>query len=130
MFKYKAKLVKLDEYIEELGLFIINGIELLCFISYTTFELELNKEYLVELNYQIFDEYDVKSIPEKYETHFQNINNNFNYYLYGSFKGNILFIDSIKFVDDFLLSNFYYLENKNIVLFIDRLEISIEKILI
>lgn len=130
MFKYKAKLIKLDENIEELGLFIINGIELLCFISYVTFELELNKEYLVELNYQIFNDYNIHITTEKYTTGFENINNNFNYYLHGSFKDNILHINSIKFHDDFLLSNFSYLENKNIVLFVDRLDISIEKVLI
>ncbi|RRD90828.1 hypothetical protein [Conchiformibius steedae] len=129
MFKYKAKLVKLDEHIEELGFFIINGIELLCFISYVTFQLELNKEYLVELNYQIFNEYNVNPIPEQYEMDFKNINNSFNYYLYGSFKENIFSVGSIQFVDKFLLNNFSSLENKNIRLFIDRLEVSIEQVL-
>lgn len=130
MFKYKAKLVKLDENIEELGLFIINGIELLCFISYVKFELELNKEYLVELKYQIFNEYNIHTTTEQYKIGFENINNNFNYYLHGSFKDNILHINSIKFYDDFLFSNFSYLENKNIVLFVDRLDVSIEQVLI
>ncbi|WP_304335216.1 hypothetical protein [Conchiformibius steedae] len=129
MFKYKAKLVKLDEHIEELGFFIINGIELLCFISYVTFQLELNKEYLVEINYQIFNEYNVNPIPEQYEMDFKNINNSLNYYLYGSFKENIFSVGSIQFVDKFLLNNFSSLENKNIRLFIDRLEVSIEQVL-
>ncbi|QMT33090.1 hypothetical protein LNQ82_00720 [Conchiformibius steedae DSM 2580] len=129
MFKYKAKLVKLDEEIEELGFFIINGIELLCFISSVTFQLELNKEYLVELTYQILDEYHINNTPEQYTIGFKNINNNFNYHLYGSFKENILSVNSIKFTDEFLVNHFPYLENKNIVLFIDRLEISIEQVL-
>lgn len=56
---------------------------------------------------------------------FININNNFNYYLIGIFNKEILNIDGIEFIDEYLLANFSYFENKKVKLFVDRLEIAI-----
>lgn len=125
MLRYKAKLIRLDSSIEELGVFLINTIELICFISYSESRLELGKEYLVELNYQIFNDYQIELANQEDRIDFFKINNNFNYLLIGTFKKKIFNVNGIEFIDEYLLAHFAYLENKPIRLFVDRLEIAI-----
>lgn len=75
MLRYKAKLIRLDSSIKELGVFLINTIELICFISYSESRLELGKEYLVELNYQIFNDYQIEPVNQEDGIGFIKINN-------------------------------------------------------
>lgn len=125
MLQYKAQLIRMDSNIEELGVFLINNIELICFISYSEFPLELGKEYFIELNYQIFNEYKINIASDKDKTGFINIDNGFSYLLTGVFKGIILNINGIEFIDEYLLTDFFYFENKKITLLVDRLDIAI-----
>lgn len=125
MLKYQAKLLQLDEDIEEWGRFLINGIELVCFIDYVQCKLEIGKSYSVELDYQIFDEYLIDLVEENANMGFIHINDTFQYDLFGVFRGNIFSVQSIDFIDDYLLSNFTYLENKIIHLSVNRLDIAI-----
>lgn len=125
MLKYQAKLLQSNEDIEEWGRFLINGIELVCFINYCECKLEIGKSYSVELNYQIFDEYLIDLAEENANMGFVHINHTFQYDLFGVFCGNVFSVQSIDFIDDYLLSDFTHLENKAIRLSVNRLDIAI-----
>ncbi len=119
---YQAKLLKLDNLIEEKVVMEINGLEIVGFTSICPYLIEPGKLYPINIGLTILDDPEIVQINEsKYEL--KRIDETFGYFLYGKVYGDVIDIgNNIKIQDDIFNEN-SYLDGQFIRMKVDRLAI-------
>ena len=122
---YLGILIKLDSMLEEEATFYINGYYLDCFIAHSPIYFQVGGLYLLDFEYQIFDDYLLSEETNYAKQPFVNLNNGLSYSITGIFCNDNFIVGGIVFKDEFLFSQYSRLENKLISLFVDRIDLSI-----
>lgn len=119
---YQAKLLKLDEIIEEEVLVEINGLQFVGFASVCPYKLTLNKIYPVKLGLTFLDDPEIIELNEP-EYSLKRINKTFKYILRGKICGESIDIgNGIKIQDDIFKED-SYLDKQYVEIKIDRLSV-------
>lgn len=120
---YNVKIISQDELVEESLWIEVDGRVLNVFCGDYNFLFKADSLYQVELEYEIFDKYEVE-ITEKLPQ-FRKIDQSFAYEIIGILQNGALSVGEIVFKDEFLLSEYGYLENLKISLKVDRINLYI-----
>ncbi|CAB1212596.1 hypothetical protein [Acinetobacter bouvetii] len=118
---YSIRIISQDEHVEESIWIEVNGLILNVFCSDYNFIFKTGCMYQVELDYEIFDEYQIditETLPQ-----FRKIDQSFAYEIIGRLDNGVLTVGDISFEDECLLSDFAYLDGKKIRLIVDRIKI-------
>ncbi|MBN3575903.1 hypothetical protein [Vibrio neptunius] len=119
MITYNAKVLGLNPDIEEEVTLEVSGVELTCFAGVCPYELTIGQEYPVTfdmLDFELSEQEDVE------ETSLKRVGNTYAYELIGRLNGNA--IDAgIKVSNEFLESDYAYLDGKFICLNAERLDV-------
>ena len=119
---YQAKLLKLDDYIEEEVILEINGIEIVGFTSVCPYKLTPNKVYLVDLSLTFLEDSEmIEQCEERYGL--EKIDEAYGYMLYGQVCGNAIDIGNGIKIQDNIFSENSYLNGHYIKIKADRLSI-------
>ena len=118
--KYYAEVVSLNPNVEEEVTISLGDITLTCFICNLNNPIKLNEIYLVELELEIFDEVRAKLATDILP---KQIGDSFAYELNGYLLENKIIISNIILQDDLLYEVSFY-ENKYVWIYIDRINIS------
>ncbi len=119
MFKYTAKVVGLDPDIEEEVTLRIKGMDFTCFAGICPYELSVGQEYPV--TFEMLD-FELSEQVNSDETSFERIENTYAYTLKGKLCRDTIDV-GIKISDEFLASDYAYLDGKYICLNVDRLDV-------
>lgn len=120
---YSAKILRLNEDVEEEVVLVINGLELVCFVNMLPHGAKEGQSYQVELIPMVFNEYSVHELNGDVLPSIIQVNNSFSYIAVGKLSGNRLNAGGVVFEDDFLLSDFGHLEGKIISWKVDRIDV-------
>lgn len=121
MIKQVAKLISIDEnIIEESICLLINGIEINCFLSICDFPIVLGEEYEVLFSFSDFDVEEAEHGTNEVEK----INDAYSYKITGLLEGGVL-NSTFKIYDDFLESDYTYLDGSYVSLLVERLDVEI-----
>jgi len=118
MNKYYAKVLKLDPDIEEEVTLDVNGIEITCFASVCPFKISVGKEYPVAFE---FDDFDISEQSTE-ETSLARLGSDYSYELKGKLDGDTVDV-GIRIRDEFLSSEYGYLDGKFVSLKVGRLDV-------
>lgn len=119
MIIYNAKVLGLNPDIEEEVTLEVNGIELTCFAGMCPYELNIGQEYPVTFEMLDFELTEQESAEETSTTR---VDSTYAYKLLGRLNGGT--IDAgIKIWDDFLESDYAYLDGQFICLCVERLDV-------
>ncbi|MDC9595267.1 hypothetical protein [Xenorhabdus sp. IM139775] len=120
--KYYAKIISLNENIEEEATLSFGEYEICCFINDFPTSLQVGNTYLVELGFMFLD--DVKIEPSKEKSiSLKQQGNTFSYEMNGYLVEDKLFLSNLVFQDE-LLYEYSYLENEYIKIYPDRITVS------
>jgi hypothetical protein len=121
MNKYTALVKKVDKDVEEEVTLSLCGFEVTCFAGVCPYQIQEGQKYLVSFELMIFDEYCVEESQDEVPS-LERIDNGFSYWITGRLKDGV--IDSlISFEDEILLSDYGYLNNKQIRVKTDRIDV-------
>ncbi|MDK9773526.1 hypothetical protein [Vibrio sp. B181a] len=119
MIIYNAKVLGLNPEIEEEVTIEVNGIELTCFAGMCPYELNIGQEYPVTFEMLDFELTEQESAEETSTTR---VDSTYAYKLLGRLNGGT--IDAgLKICDDFLESDYAYLDGQFICLCVERLDV-------
>ncbi|GLR04989.1 hypothetical protein [Vibrio hyugaensis] len=119
MIIYNAKVLGLNPDIEEEVTLEVNGVELTCFAGMCPYELNIGQEYPVTFEMLDFELTEQESTEE---TSMTRVDSTYAYKLLGRLNGNT--IDAgLKICDDFLESDYAYLDGQFICLCVERLDV-------
>ena len=120
--KLNAKVIKLDQSIEEEVLLDIDGILITCFICLCPYKLEEGKMYPVELSFVFLDDEIFKEIDdEKYGL--RKIDDGFKYKLTGKVENHALDVGHGIRIEDEMFDEYTYLDGRFIELLVDRISV-------
>lgn len=119
MIIYNAKVLGLNPDIEEEVTLEVNGIKLTCFAGMCPYELNIGQEYPVTFEMLDFELTEQESAEETSTTR---VDSTYAYKLLGRLNGGT--IDAgLKICDDFLESDYAYLDGQFICLCVERLDV-------
>lgn len=119
---YQAKILKLDELIEEEVLVEVNGLQFVGFASLCPYNLEINKIYPVNLGLTFLDGPEIIVLDGEQHS-LERIDNTYEYILYGQVCGDTIDIGhGIKIQDDIFSQN-SYLDNQYVKIKAERLSV-------
>lgn len=119
--EYKAKVLSLNEDIEEEVLLQIGEWKILCFAGLCPYPIHEGMEYAVDLSFVVLDDYDVKELPDTSPPVILNTGKGFVAELVGKLEGSHLCLGELEFEDDILLSDYGYLDGKSVSVKADRI---------
>lgn len=119
---YKAKVLRLDAVVEEAVLIQIAGREIECFASFCPYRIEEGQIYPVQLELAVFNKYCIVECKENSPDFFP-VGQGFSYLVSGTLKGGILKVGTLSFFDEFLRSNYGYLDGKMVTMSVDRIDL-------
>jgi hypothetical protein len=120
---YQAKILYINENVEEEVMLQIGNTILTCFASVCPYVIEVNSTYPVELSLQIFsDDCFVKEVSDDTEPSIVRLGNAFAYVITGRLNGRSLESGRLAFEDDWFLSDFGYLDEKMVAVQVDRID--------
>ncbi|CDL86438.1 hypothetical protein [Xenorhabdus cabanillasii] len=120
--KYYAKIVSLNENIEEEVTLSFGEYEICCFINDFPASLQVGDTHLVELGFMFLD--DVRIEPSKNKNmSLKQQGNTFSYEINGYLVEDKIFLSNLVFQDE-LLYEYSYLENEYIKVYPDRITVS------
>lgn len=122
---YKALIKSIDPNIEEEVTVCVNGLELLGFVGYSPFVIEVGETYEVSIEVTILDEFNIREI-EQHEKGFQRIGMGFAYLIRGVLLPGGIVDAGIELRDE-LFVDLTYLYNKYVEFRVDRLNLSFAK---
>lgn len=119
-----AKIERVSEDVEGEVSISIGDMNLVCF-GYSSLPQGAGAGdfYVVEVIPVIFGDYCVREMCIDEEVGFFQINNNFSYYFNGRLSKGCLSVRGVSFEDEFLMSNFGYLDGKMISWRVDRIDL-------
>ncbi|MGG4610714.1 hypothetical protein [Providencia sp. Me31A] len=118
--KYYAKVISLNPNIEEEVTISLGEIVLTCFICDLNNPIKLDSIYLVDLEFEIFDEIRAELATDTLP---KQVGKSFSYELSGYLIENKFIISNVIFQDDLLYEASFY-ENKYVKIYVDRINIS------
>ncbi|WP_205205192.1 hypothetical protein [Azonexus hydrophilus] len=118
---YQAKVLHIDENIEEQVTLQIGNAEITCFAYSPFYEVKLGSIYQVDLELLVLNDYTVEEISEGSEPSLSRTGNTFAYVVTGRVNGRYLKSGELTFKDDVLLSDFGYLDGKMVAMKVDRI---------
>ena len=86
----KARVLALNEHVEEDVTLLIEGTVINCFISYCLNEIEVGKSYDVELTLNIPDDYQIQKVEPR-KTLAEKAGRGYSYFLYGELRNDLFF---------------------------------------
>ncbi|CCN48801.1 conserved hypothetical protein [Vibrio nigripulchritudo MADA3029] len=119
MTTYNAKVLGLNRDIEEEVTLEVNGVVLTCFAGVCPYELTIGQEYLV--TFEMLD-FDLSEQKNSEETSLKRIGNTYAYELKGKLSGSTI-NTVVEVSDEFLQSNYGYLDGNYICLIVERLDV-------
>lgn len=119
---YHAKLLKLDEYIEEKVTVEIKGIQFIGFASICPYKVVPNKIYPVELSLTILDDIEIFELNEP-QYGLERTNEACGYMVYGQVCGDCIDIGNGLKIQDNIFNEFTYLNSKYVKIRVDRLAV-------
>lgn len=120
---YTAKILHLDDDIEEEAVLLIEGISLTCFVNVCPFKIYQDMDYKVDLNLWSLEGLELAEVPENEPSAISRIGTGFAYSLIGRLNEGKIEVGALCFEDpdsDFL-TEFSYLEGKNVRVIADRI---------
>lgn len=125
---YYGKVTHLDNSCENIADFLINQNNISCFIGFSQLDLVLNRAYEIEIEYQIFDDYQI-NICELSELSkvisFERVEDTLKYKITGIITDDSFLVGGIAFKDDYLIREYGYLRGKLITLLVDRIDVNV-----
>lgn len=115
-----AKVLGVDENIEEEAIISINNIELVTFVAYAPYEIELGKEYPTEISFFI-DEVELFENPNETIKLIQD-GDSFKYTISGYLNKNGQ-LDVGFLIEDDLFADYQYLYGKYVTFKVDRINL-------
>ncbi|WP_340610058.1 hypothetical protein [Xenorhabdus bharatensis] len=119
--KYYAKVISLNEHIEEEVVLSFGEQEICCFVNEFKEPLYIGNTYLVELGLMFLDEIKIETSKNK-QFSLQNINNTFAYEINGYLFENKIIMSNLIFEEDILYSHSYF-ENEYVKIYTDRITV-------
>lgn len=119
--EYKAKVLRLNEDVEEEVLLQIGEWKILCFAGLCPYPIHEGMEYVVDLSFVVLDDYEVKELPDTSSPAILNTGKGFVTELVGKLEGSRLRLGELEFEDDILLSDYGYLDGKSVSVRADRI---------
>lgn len=119
---YQAKLLKQDPCIEEKVILEINGMKIIGFSNICPYNIEEGHTYPIEISLTILDDPEItEESGNKYGA--EQINNSFQYILFGKVKDNKIDIGNNIKIEDDIFEEASYLNGLFIKIKVDRLAI-------
>lgn len=118
-----AKIVDIDDVINEEIMISIGEFTLVCFCGYMPKAFDKNKIYLCEIDLDFFDN-EILEEAKGNNVRIERDGNGFNYTLYGYYSHGSLFLNGLYFDDEFLL-DYGYLDNKFVQIKVSRINLNI-----
>ncbi|WP_426578162.1 hypothetical protein ACP179_10360 [Xenorhabdus stockiae] len=119
--KYYAKVIALNEHIEEEVVLSFGEQIICCFINEFKEQLYVGHTYLVELGLMFLDEEKIE-ISKNKNFSLQKIDNTFSYEINGYLFENKIIMSNLTFEDD-ILYNHSYFENEYVKIHTDRITV-------
>ncbi|RZG48688.1 hypothetical protein [Acinetobacter wuhouensis] len=121
--EYRVKFLYNEKNVEE-SLFVeVNGLILNIFCSEYDYIFKPLEVYEVELEFQIFNEYQIAE--SNLQPQFRKIDQSFSYEMIGLLENGVVTVGDFKIFDEILLSDYSYLDGKNISWIVDRIDLSV-----
>lgn len=121
--EYRVKFLYNEKNVEE-SLFVeVNGLILNIFCSEYDYIFKPLEVYEVELEFQIFNEYQI--VESNLQPQFRKIDQSFSYEMIGLLENGVVTVGDFKIFDEILLSDYGYLDGKNISWIVDRIDLSV-----
>lgn len=124
--RYNALVKEVNPCIDEEVTIEVNNLELICFAPFGLPDLEVSKQYKVDIGITVLDSLDMKETKECLSG-FNQIDNSFAYYIRGKFDLESRTLDAgilIEFDEDEVdLHDNSYLDGKNVEIRVDRIKI-------
>lgn len=120
---YYAKVLHLNNEIEEEAVLQINGVELVCFACVCPYEIKEGQLYPVELHPVVFDDYVVTELSNSSDTTIDRVGKGFQYLITGRLIGQRLECGELILEDEVLQRDFNYLDGKMIAIKWDRIDV-------
>ena len=118
----KARVVALNEHVEEDVTLLIDGALINCFIGYCPYDIEVGKTYDVELIINLSDAYEIERVePNKLLA--EKIDNGYSYFLYGKLFNEKFFTFTTLYDEDIHYDHPEYNEHF-IKLKVERIDVS------
>ncbi len=122
MIKHNVILQSIDSNVEEEVTLIVNGIKIIAFKGSYFDEVHKGRNYSVEFELQIFDDYIVEELADESKG-LERIDSGFSYWLKGKLHNGEIDCGVQFEPDEILLSDYGYLEGKFIRLKVDRIDV-------
>lgn len=116
--KYIAQIIEYNEQLEFILKIRVHNEILEVFSSSIPFSIDFKKNYLVDLEAIVFDDYIVERVDCPLQI--KQINNSLGYEIIGHLKEGKIEVNDLIFEDDILNSDFFYLDNTRVKWTIDR----------
>jgi len=120
---YQARVIGLNDSIEEEVALQIDGVRLTCFASGCPYRIEEGKSYPVQLELLILDDYEVIESPDEAGADFVETGEGFAYLVRGKLNGRYLEAGGLVFEDEVLRREFGYLDGKRVTVKADRINV-------
>ncbi|MDR1423473.1 MAG: hypothetical protein LBI92_02535 [Azoarcus sp.] len=117
---YQAKVLRIDEIVEEEVTLQIGNTELTCFASMCPCTIGEESSYPLELI--LYDGYVVEEVSDDTEPSIVRLGNTFAHVITGRLNGRCLESEGLTFEDDALLSDFGYLDGKMVAMKVGRID--------
>lgn len=119
---YKATVMNMDQIIEEEVTIAIGDLILTCFANIVPYQLQLGVSYMVALTPTTFEGYSIREIAPE-EKSITRITTDYSYTVIGTLSGNQVDCGKIAIEDDYLSTEFAYLDGNTIEWKVDRLDL-------
>lgn len=119
--KYLANIVSYDENHEHILIINVEHTILEVFSTSTPYLVEYKKEYLIDLEAMVFDEYTVTRVNEFPQI--RKIGNSLKYEIIGNLSEGKIKVNDLVFEDPILNSDFGYLDNEIVKWVVDRIDV-------
>lgn len=116
----KAKVLRLNDCVEEEALVEINNVQFITFIVYTPYEIKVGKEYNVNISLFV-DEIDIKESFNEIKCLIQCKEGFFQYIAMGYLDENGVFDVGFK-IEDEIFEEYSYLYGKYVSFYVDRID--------
>ena len=119
--KYLANIVSYDENLEHILTINVEHTILEVFSTSIPYLVEYKKEYLIDLEAMVFDEYTVTRVNEFPQI--RKIGNSLKYEIIGNLSEGKIKVNDLVFEDTILNSDFGYLDNEIVKWVVDRIDV-------
>ncbi|MUZ64132.1 hypothetical protein [Agrobacterium vitis] len=125
---YNAKLVYIDNIVEENIIIKIGNYFLTCFANICPYFIEVGNTYPVSINLFFIDGPDFIEVSDDVAEEIIHIDDGFRYSLTGILHDGVFSVGELDFCDENSFYEFQYLEGKKLNLQVDRLDVEFKEL--